>query len=95
LFKADRPNPKVIANEIKVLSELCHQGAHQHIVAVLRIGELRNSQYVFIDTELCDLNLAEYIRGTKPQDLVPMYFIKDQPVLMKARQNLDRHGASR
>jgi serine/threonine protein kinase len=77
---------KIIDNEIKVLSELCQRGAHQHIVAVLRIGELRNSRYVFIDMELCDSNLAEFIHSTKPRDLVPTYFIKDQPPPMKARQ---------
>jgi len=60
-------------------------GVHPHIVAVLRIGELRN-RYLFIDMELCDLNLLEYIYCTKPRQTVPPYFIKDQPAPMKARQ---------
>jgi len=78
---------KATDNEIKVLTDLCQLGAHKHIVAVLRIGELRNSRYyVFIDMELCDLNLAEYIYNTKPRDSVATYFINDQPPLIKAQQ---------
>jgi serine/threonine protein kinase len=77
---------KVLKNEIKVLTELCATGVHPHIVAVLRIGELCNTQYLFIDMELCDLNLSEYIYCTKPRDTAPTYFIKDQPAPMKARQ---------
>jgi len=77
---------EVIDNEVKVLTELCERGVHQHIVAVLRIGELRNTRCLFIDMELCDLNLADYIYCTKPRELVPTFFIRDQPPPMKVRQ---------
>jgi len=72
---------KIIDNELKVLTELCERGGHLHIVAVLRIGELRNSGYRFID-----LNLAEYIHCTKSRESVPTFFIKDQAPPMKAKQ---------
>jgi hypothetical protein len=86
---------KDVDNEVKVLSELCKWGPHPHIVSILRTGKLLNSRYVFIDMELCDLNLQEYVYSTKPRDSVPTFFIKDQPPPMKARQNLDGHGADR
>jgi serine/threonine protein kinase len=75
----------VIENEVKNLTELCQQ-AHPHIVNVLRIGELCNTGYVFIDMELCDLNLVEYKYCTRPREAVPTFFIKDQPPPMTARQ---------
>jgi serine/threonine protein kinase len=78
--------PKILQNEIKVLTELCQQGAHAHIVAVLRIGEIRHSRVLFIDMELCDLNLHEYIYCTKPRETVPIFFIKDHSPPTKARQ---------
>lgn len=76
----------MIKNEIKNLTELCQQEAHPHIVNVLRIGEISNTHYLFIDMELCDLNLDEYIYCTKPQEVAPTVFIKDQPPPMRARQ---------
>jgi serine/threonine protein kinase len=76
---------KVIEDEVKNLTEICQQ-AHPHIVNAVRIGELRNTRYLFIDMELCDLNLVEYIYCTRPRELVPTFFIKDQPPPMKARQ---------
>ena len=52
---------------------------------MFKIGELRNSQDLFIDMELCDLNLLEYIdpglQGSKP-----IMFVRDQPPPVKARQ---------
>ena len=86
LIRIPRVEAKVIDTEIRVLTELSREGIHPHIVAVLRIGELPNSQDLFIDMELCDLNLAEYIYGSKPRDLVPTFFIKDQSPPMKASQ---------
>jgi serine/threonine protein kinase len=86
LIRIPRVDSKVTDNEVQVLTELCCEGAHPHIVAVLRIGELRNSQDLFIDMELCDLDLGQYIYCAKPQESVPTFFIKDQPPPMKASQ---------
>jgi serine/threonine protein kinase len=76
---------KVRDNEVQMLKVLSKE-RHPHIVSVFRIGMLRNSQDLFIDMELCDLNLRDYIRGTKPRDLVPAFFVRDQPPPMLARQ---------
>jgi serine/threonine protein kinase len=76
---------KVIDNEVQMLKDLSKE-RHPHIVVVFRIGMLRNSQDLFIDMELCDLNLTDYIRGTKPRNLVPAFFVRDQPPPMLARQ---------
>jgi serine/threonine protein kinase len=68
------------------VTELSKTGGHPYIVSVLRIGELRNSRYLFIDMELCDLNLAEYLYCSKPRSQVATFFVKNQPPPMKARQ---------
>jgi serine/threonine protein kinase len=79
-------------------------GSHSHIIEVLKIGEIRmrvrNTDYYFkfIDMELCDLNLAEYIHRPNPPDpseSIP-YFIKNAPPPLKAQQiwNIMRQIAS-
>jgi len=84
LVRIPRVDAKVVENEVQVLKELGREGVHPNIVAVLQIGELRNSQDLFIDMELCDLNLLDYIHGTDPR--ASTFFVKDQPPPMKARQ---------
>lgn len=54
-----------IANEARAIDKLC-KSSHPNIVSVLKHG--RFSPYsvtYFIDMELCDLNLEEYLQGTK------------------------------
>jgi len=77
---------KVIENEVQAITKLCEKGAHLHIVRVLKIGELRDTRFLFIDMELCDLNLAEFIHCTRAQVSVPTYFIKDLSPPLKVRQ---------
>jgi serine/threonine protein kinase len=62
LIRIPQVDSQVVDNEVHALKVLCKEG-HPNIVSVLQIGELRNSQDLFIDMELCDLNLTEYIRG--------------------------------
>jgi len=50
-----------IANEIKAVTQLCAEGVHKNIVAVLNHGWLKSSPYYFIDMELCDFNLETFI----------------------------------
>jgi serine/threonine protein kinase len=71
---------------------------HLHIVEVLNHGDLRNTEYYFIDMELCDLNLDKYIHRTNlpdPSESIP-HFIKNAPPPMKAQQiwNIMRQIAS-
>jgi serine/threonine protein kinase len=84
LVRIPRVDPRVVENEVQVLKELCREGAHPNIVAVFQIGELRNSQDLFIDMELCDLNLSDYIHDTDPR--APTRFVTDEPPPMKVRQ---------
>ena len=77
-----------IEHEALAIRKICENGSHSHIVEVLRLGQLRNTDYYFIDMELCDMNLAEYIhRPTppNPSDSIP-YFIKNAPPPLKAHQ---------
>ena len=83
-----RLTPKEFENETAAIRKICGQKRHTHIVAVLRIGELANTSYYFIDMELCDLTLHDYIHPTKPPDpaeSLPV-FIKDKPPPIKAQQ---------
>jgi len=53
----------VIENEIKTLDSLSRTGGHDHIIEVLKHGWLRGTtdKFYFIDMELAELSLAEYI----------------------------------
>lgn len=67
-------------------------------MTVLRLGELRNTPLYFIDMELCDLNLDEYIYRSVPpvsSESIP-YFIRNVPPPLKAQQiwNIMRQIAS-
>jgi len=79
--------PEVIANETRAIKKLC-SGSHPNIVEVLRIGELKNSAYYFIDMELCDINLQDYIHqdDSKPLPEAIPYFVKNATSQVKALQ---------
>jgi serine/threonine protein kinase len=88
LLYVPRIEEKDIAREADAIRKICANGAHLHIVAVLKLGKLRDTPYHFIDMELCDLNLEKYIyRPTPPNPLesVP-YFIKTASPPLKAQQ---------
>jgi serine/threonine protein kinase len=77
--------PQHIKRETGAIRKLCGGQPQRNLAA---LGELRNSSYYFIDMELCDPNLAEYIQRPappKPSECIP-YFVKDGPLPMKARQ---------
>lgn len=57
---------------------------HPNIVTVLKIGDL--PPCVFIDMELCELNLDDYIYCKKDPSAVATYFIKDQIPPLKSQQ---------
>jgi serine/threonine protein kinase len=82
LIRVPQVDAKVVANEVQAVKALSKE-SHANIVVVLRIGELRNSQDLFIDMELCDLNLTDYIRGAQP---MPSFLVRNQPPPMLARQ---------
>jgi len=50
-----------ILNEFRAIKKLCVDHSHKNLVAVYRYGKLPDSLYYYIDMELCELNLEEYI----------------------------------
>src|SRR5436305_3149757 len=79
---------KVIEIEAQAIRKICGKGSHSHIVEILRLGELRNTDYYFIDMELCDLNLENYLHRSIPPNALESvpHFIKDAPPPLKAQQ---------
>jgi serine/threonine protein kinase len=50
-----------IENEARVLSSLLEGGGHRNIIRILDHGWLKSSPSYFVDMELCDLTLRDYI----------------------------------
>jgi len=51
------------ANEVRVITKLCSTGGHGNIIAVLQHGWLNKDQKYYIDMELCEMNLEDFING--------------------------------
>jgi serine/threonine protein kinase len=75
---------KVIEDEIQAILKICQDGGHKNIVSVIHIGDM--PQNVFIDMELCDLNLDDFITSRKDQLSAAAYFVKDRPAPTKCYQ---------
>lgn len=75
---------QVADDEIQAIRNIYNDGGHPHIVAITRIGDI--PQNIFIDMELCDLNLDDFIHSKRDPAMVPAYFVKDQPPPLKSRQ---------
>jgi len=63
-----------LQKEVMAIKNLCGPGAHVNIVQVLAHGQLPNVPYYFIDMELCDFNLHNYIHrepSTEPSESMP------------------------
>jgi len=69
-----------VQQEVQAIEKLCGPGTHVNIVQVLDHGLLSNYPYYFIDMELCDLSLHDFIHlqnSPLPSQSVP-YFAKDK-----------------
>jgi hypothetical protein len=62
-----RDSSKDIENEVRVIKKLCERNAHLNIVEVVQFGRLIGSPCYFIDMELCDMNLENYIYNNSPE----------------------------
>lgn len=76
--------------ELQSIKKLSGGGQHANIISFLRNGKLRNTHYYFIDMELCDMNLDQYIHrqttdSSNPSQLIP-YFVTDGPSAVKSNQ---------
>lgn len=66
--------------EVHAIEKLCGPGTHVNIVEVLNHGLLSNYPYYFIDMELCDLTLQDFIyrqSPPNPSETMP-YFAEGQ-----------------
>jgi serine/threonine-protein kinase/endoribonuclease IRE1 len=81
---------ETIENEVRSIKKLSSNGQHANIISFLRTGKLRNTHYYFIDMELCNMNLDQYIyhktiNSLDPSQALP-YFITDSPSPVKSHQ---------
>jgi len=57
--------PEDIANEARALVKLCGGDSHPNLVEIFQHGWLPVSTFYFIDMELCEYDLDEYLRRGK------------------------------
>lgn len=69
-----------IKNEIRAVQKLC-RSSHPNVVQILEFGQLkRDSKFYFIDMDLCDFSLAQYIQcGVEVPGLVDWQIARQQP----------------
>jgi serine/threonine protein kinase len=74
-----------IENEIRAAEKLCKPGAHKNIVAMIERGKFPLAGYYFLDMELCDLSLENYIqrKWTPLMEQKVSYFTVEIPSRMK------------
>src|SRR5271154_106797 len=65
----------LIRKEVEAIKKL---DTHVNIIQVLNHGPMSKHIFYFIDMELCDLNLHDYIRGQNPSELP--YFSRGEGV---------------
>jgi|SRR5271155_903564 eukaryotic-like serine/threonine-protein kinase len=63
---------KSFENEVRAISKLCRETAHPHIVSVFRQGEVKDSALYYIDMELCNGNLDQFIRDRGASSSTPI-----------------------
>jgi serine/threonine protein kinase len=63
---------KSFKNEVRAMSKLCKRDANPNLVEVFRHGEIPNSVLYYIDMELCNGNLEEYILEHDPSGTNPI-----------------------
>lgn len=68
LFEPDSPS---VQNEIRAIRKLCNN-THKNVVNVFEVGRFRfhDNQYAFIDMQLCDLDLDQYMKSARVVNLV-------------------------
>lgn len=62
-YLPDSRNRALIENETRALRKLCN-GTHPNLIVVLNMDRFRFSPLYFIDMELCDLSLHDYLYPT-------------------------------
>jgi len=85
-------NKSEIESELRVVKLLMEHGGHQNIVTILRHGFIQSFDLFYIDMELCDATLKDYIEywavdknlpfDTSP-DLAPSMICNDCSVVLQ------------
>jgi serine/threonine protein kinase len=68
-LRLSHPEPRTARNELRAIKKLC-DGGHKNIIKVFDFGDLPDASHVFIDMELCSLNLDEYNKSVRTAFLV-------------------------
>jgi len=69
---------KSFENEVRAISKLCKSNSHAHIVSVFRLGEVKDSALFYIDMELCDGNLDQFMRDRAAIELNDVWSVMVQ-----------------
>lgn len=67
-----------IQNELRAIHTLTWNKSHPNLVQIFGHGVLPNSNYYYIDMELCDLNLKAFIQRRWPTELDKSRFFSTQ-----------------
>jgi serine/threonine protein kinase len=71
LYQAPGIRPDAIESEIKAISQLC-DGKHHNLVQLFGFGQIKEMCF-YIDMELCDSTLTDYIVDKKMVDGLPCF----------------------
>jgi serine/threonine protein kinase len=72
LYHYPRNKPDAISAEVGAISELC-DGKHHNLVRLFGFGPLKDGWF-YIDMELCDFTLTDYIYSDKKMvDVLPCF----------------------
>jgi serine/threonine protein kinase len=67
-----------VDNEVRALKKLC-QNQHPNIVQVFDYGQLNTDGTIhFIDMELCDISLGNYLLGQELKDVISWTTVREQ-----------------
>lgn len=69
LLRLAHPEPRTARNELRAIKKLC-DGRHRNIIKVFESGDLPDASHVFIDMELCSMNLDQYNKSIRMAVLV-------------------------
>jgi serine/threonine protein kinase len=53
--------------EVRAIEKLARKGIHENLVAIQAHGLIHGMPFTYIDMELCDGNLEDYIQGRRSQ----------------------------
>jgi serine/threonine protein kinase len=59
---------RILEREVKAIKKLCGPGAHPNIVQVVDHGLLWSCEFYYIDMELCNMSLDNYLHPKHPPD---------------------------